>query len=150
MAFRNRRAIGGLISLIGIIVVFGITSVAYLELSSSQTRLINTSILTNQRMSDQTNEHLNFTSITSMGIDYDIQVENIGSKPITIHSFIIDRNKSLVGKGEIDSKIQPGDVGNISTGLISGTPISNEDNLIFTTSFGKRCIIPADVSFRIC
>lgn len=150
MIFRNRRAIGGLISLVGIIIVFGITSIAYLELSSSQTKLINTSIFTTQRMSEQTNEYLNFTSVSNGGTNYDVQVENIGSKSVVIHSFIIDRSNSLVGKGEINSKIPPGDIDGISANLTSVPTIPSEDNLIFMTSFGKKCVIPADVSFRIC
>lgn len=150
MDFKNRRAVGGLISLIGIIIVFGIASVAFLELSSSQARLVNTSIFSSQRISDQNNEQFNFTSILDGTTKYDIQVENIGSNPSTVHSFLIDRNKSLIGKGELDVSILPGETVSMSTVLSSGTTIPIDDNIIFSTLSGKKCVIPADVVFRIC
>jgi len=141
---QNRRAVGGLISLIGIVIVFGITSVAYLELSSSQTNLINTSINANQKISDRNNERLNFTAITSPG---SVTVNNLGSETVIIHSFITKNGKSLVGKSKIDTKIFAGDSKIISG--VTGSANSN-DKIIFITSLGKKCMVSEGVSFRVC
>lgn len=143
----KRRAVGGLISLIGIVIVFGITSVAYLELSSSQTNLINTSINANQKISDRNNERLNFTAIIPQGNNFDITVDNLGSETVIIHSSITKNGKSLVGKKEINTKIFAGTSGSIVN--VAGSANSN-DKIIFITSLGKKCMVSEGVSFRVC
>ena len=94
MEFKKRRAVGGLISLIGIIVVFGISSVAYLEISSSQTNLINQSLEANQKISDKNNARLNFTEplLNWNGTHNLLPIDNIGSDTITIHSYIVSNS----------------------------------------------------------
>ena len=143
----KRRAVGGLISLIGIVIVFGITSVAYLELSSSQTNLINTSINANQKISDKNNERLNFTAITPQINNFDVTVNNLGSETVIIHSFITKNSNSLVGKKEINTKILAGD-SKIISDVIGST--SSNDKIIFITSLGKKCMVSEGGSFRVC
>lgn len=145
---QKRRAIGGLISLIGIVIVFGITSVAYIELSSSQTNLINTSLNANQKISDRNNERLNFTSIVGGGSKYTVNVDNLGSETTTIHSQITKNGKTIVGKEELGDKIFAGTNKDVIVNLDSG-PLPG-DKIIFITSLGKKCIVPEGVSFRIC
>lgn len=144
----QRRAVGGLISLIGIMVVFGIVSVAYLELSSAQTNLINTSLISNQKISDKNNARLNFTDISVDGNAYDITIDNMDSDSITIHSYIIERDNRVTDKGEIDSVINAGNTNTIS--VSSTDPNLSSDTLLIISSTGKKCSIPADVSYRIC
>ena len=149
MEFKKRRAVGGLISLIGIIVVFGISSVAYLEISSSQTNLINQSLEANQKISDKNNARLNFTNIVEFTNDhYDLTLDNIGSDTITIHSYIIDRNNVVIDKGEINSSINAGNERTITVNSDTTQPAS--DIIMIVTDLGKKCIVPADVSYRIC
>lgn len=143
----KRRAVGGLISLIGIMVVFGIVSVAYLELSSAQTNLINTSLLSNQKISDKNNAMLNMTDITDSG-RYEITIDNISSDSITIHSYIVERNNSIMDKAEVNTLINAGNNDVILTNSFATEPIS--DTLLIITSDGKKCSIPADVSYRLC
>lgn len=145
---KKRRAVGGLISLIGIVIVFGITSVAYLELSSSQTNLINTSINANQKISDRNNQSLNFTSIIAGASKYTVSVDNLGSETTTIHSQITKNGKTVVGKEELNDKIFAGTNKDVIVNLDSG-PLSG-DKIIFITSLGKKCIVPEGVSFRVC
>ncbi|MEX2192262.1 MAG: hypothetical protein WD717_02625 [Nitrosarchaeum sp.] len=144
----KRRAIGGLISLIGIVIVFGITSVAYLELSSSQTSLITTSMNANQKISDRNNESLNFTNIVvTAGNNFDITVDNLGSETVIIHSFITKNDTSLVGKNEINVKIFAGEQ---QTVLDVAGSSDTDDKITFITSLGKKCIISEGVNFRVC
>ena len=143
----KRRAVGGLISLIGIVIVFGITSVAYLELSSSQTNLINTSINANQKISDRNNERLNFTNIAPSGNNFDITVDNLGSETVIIHSFVTKNDTSLVGENEINVKIFAGEQQTVQD--VTGS-LDTDDKIIFITSLGKKCIVPEGVSFRVC
>lgn len=145
----KRRAVGGLISLIGIVIVFGITSVAYLELSSSQTNLITTSINANQKISDRNNERLNFTNIISAGSSYSTTVHNLSSDTILIHSQITERENTIFGKEEINEKIHAGSSESITVNL-NNDPIST-DKTIFITSSGKKCLVPIiDGSFKLC
>lgn len=148
MRLKKRRAVGGLISLIGIIVVFGIVSVAYLEISSAQTNLISKSLVANQKISDKNNERLNFTGISDNGNAYDLTLDNIGSNPVTIHSYIIDRNNAVIDKGEINSSINAGTEKTITVNSVTTQPAS--DIIMIVTDLGKKCVVPADVSFRIC
>lgn len=145
----KRRAVGGLISLIGIMVVFGIVSVAYLELSSAQTSLISTSLVANQKVSDKNNAQLNFTNIVEIpNTRYDLTIDNIGSETMIIHSYIVDRNKVIIDKGEIGSSINAGSENTVSINAV--TTIPSSDVIIITTDLGKKCIVPADVSYRLC
>lgn len=144
---QKRRAVGGLISLIGIVIVFGVTSVAYLELSSSQTSLINTSISTNQKISDRNNERLNFTAIIPNMNNFDVTINNLSSETVVIHSSITKNSNSLVGKKEINTKIFAGDSKTISN--IPGS-VNQNDKMIFITSLGKKCTVSEGVIFRIC
>lgn len=143
----KRRAVGGLISLIGIIVVFGVVSVAYLELSSAQTNFINTSLLSNQKISDKNNAMLNITDIATSG-KYDIIIDNMGSDPVTIHSYLVKRDNSIIDKAEVDTLIPAADDDVVSTNSFTTQPSS--DTLLIITVDGKKCSIPADVSYRLC
>lgn len=145
----KRRAVGGLISLIGIVIVFGITSVAYLELNSSQTNLITTSINANQKISDRNNERLNFTDVMYGISSYSITVHNLSSDTILIHSQITERENTVFGKEEINKKIHAGSSESITVNL-NDTPTST-DKTIFITSSGKKCLVPIiDGSFKLC
>lgn len=151
MKLRKRRAVGGLISLIGIIVVFGIVSVAYLELSSSQTKLISTSLVANQKISDKNNARLNFTDPTVVENSYDLPIENIGSDTITIHSYIVSNSTHhVIGTGEITIPINAGGKAIVSTNTLNSSPTEPSDFIMIVTDLGKKCVIPADVSYRIC
>ncbi len=150
MNLKKRRAVGGIISLIGLIIVFGIVSIAYLELSSAQTNLISTSLVANQKVSDKNNAKLNFTAISPGGNNYDLTVENIGSDVITIHSYIVSNaTKGVIGTGEIDVIINPGKNKLVSTNSLSEIPLSS-DTVLIVTNLGKKCVVPAGVSYRLC
>ncbi|QLH07289.1 hypothetical protein [Nitrosopumilus ureiphilus] len=151
MNFKKRRAVGGLISLIGIIIVFGIVSVAYLELSSAQTNLISTSLVANQKVSDKNNARLNFTSTPTLTDgQYVLPIDNIGSDTISIQSYIVyNSTHNIIGKGEKNSSINAGNNISFVTDAIDITN-SDSDIILIVTDLGKKCVIPADVSFRIC
>lgn len=150
--FKKRRAVGGLISLIGITLVFGIASVAYLELSSSQTNLINTSLVTNQKISDKNNARLNFTSTPTLngGNQYVLPINNIGNDPVSIQSYIVyNRTHDIIVKGEKNTSINVGNAISFVTDAIDLAD-SDSDVVLIITDIGKKCVIPADVSYRIC
>lgn len=151
MNLKKRRAVGGLISLIGIIVVFGIVSAAYLEISSAQTNLISTSLVANQKISDKNNARLNFTSTpVIIGPNYELDIDNIGSDVITIHSYIVyNSTHDIIGKGEKNTSINPGNSITFVTNAID-IPNSDSDVVLVVTDLGKKCIVPEGVSYRIC
>lgn len=150
MKLKERRAVGGLISLIGIVIVFGIVSIAYLELSSSQTNLISTSLVTNQKISDKNNARLDFTSISNGTNYYDFMVNNIGSKTTTIHSYIVSNSTHhVIGTGEKNIPVSAGKTILFSTNALNQFP-QPSDLIWIVTDQGKKCLIPGDVSFRIC
>jgi hypothetical protein len=150
MILKKRRAVGGLVSLIGLIVVFGIVSIAYLELSSSQTNLINTSFSISQKIADKNNQRLNFSNIQITGSDYTINVENLESETIIIHSQITEQANKVFGKQEINEKIFAGSSPISLTINLDGSPTGGE-NTMFVTSLGKKCLVPVvEGSFRLC
>ena len=136
MMLKKRKAVGGLVSLIGLIVVFGIASIAYLELSSSQTSLINTSFSISQKIADKNNQRLNFSSITTGGSSYTINIENLGSETVSIHSQITEQANKIFGKEKINEKIFAGSNPVSLTISLDGIPVGGE-NTMFVTSRKK-------------
>lgn len=145
---KNRQAVGGLISLIGLVVVFAISSVAYLEINSTQSNFISNSIQINQLISDRNQESLNFTDIKNNNTHYNVTITNIGSEPIIIDSYLVRNDTSLSGKGIIGIKIQSGDES--LTSISANTPDASTDKIVFVTELGKKCVMPGDAGFREC
>jgi hypothetical protein len=149
MRLKKHRAVGGLISLIGLIVVFGVASVAFLELSSSQTSLINTSFNVNQKISDKNNQRLSFSDVVTTATGYTVDVENLGSESITIHSQITEKGNNIFGKEELNTKILAGSSVTLTITL-DDEPVGGE-NTMFVTTLGKKCLVPVVIgSTRLC
>ena len=147
---KKRRAVGGLISLIGLIVVFGVVSVAYLQLTSSQTEVSKTSFAISQKISDRNMERLNFTSISNNSTHYFLEVENLGSKTAILNSFLIQNSTSISGKGELGIKLFAAEKTITPIFLVSSLPNPSDDKIILITDLGKKCVIPGDGGFRLC
>lgn len=157
--FSKRRAVGGLISMIGIIAVFGIASAAFIELNSLQASFVNTSITVNKLVTEKNNERINFTIIRTPfengNKNYTINSTNIGSVKSTINSYILVDADSVNNTNYLDSiTATPGKNFTQFNVTLSGTPTSFPDGaeniIIFLTDFGKKCTVPGDVSFRVC
>ena len=145
---KNRRGVAGLISLIGLVIVFGIGSTAYLELTSSQTKLVETSIKANQKITDRNHEYLNFTDISNDASGYDVTVKNLSSETIILDSFLIVNGKSLEAKNFLDVSIAADDEEILR--LERSGPIPATDRITIVSDTGKKCIFSGGVNFRIC
>ncbi|MEO9309930.1 MAG: hypothetical protein ABI337_06505 [Nitrososphaera sp.] len=92
---KSRRAVGGLISMIGLLVVFGVIGIAFLSLSSQQTSLFVTQQSLNELQHDRNREAfdvkiLNCNKINATHIDFvTIRINNTSSQALNLNSFIV-------------------------------------------------------------
>ena len=149
MRLKKRKAVGGLISLIGLIMVFGVASLAFLELSSSQTSLINTSFNVNQKISDKNNQRLSFSDIAIISRGYEVDVENLGSEAITIHSQITEKGNNVFGKEELNTKILAGS--SVTLTITLDEQPNGGENTMLVTALENKCLVPVVIgSTRLC
>lgn len=147
---RTRRGIGGLISLVALIIVFGIASVAFLELNSIQASFLNTGVEINNIQMDRTNERLDFTVLNGTGdMLYNFTITNIWSDKTMLHSFItINNTNDAAVQKYLNSSTIPGKQNIISAAEQSMFNFTNnnathqDEKIIFVTSVGKKCLIP--------
>lgn len=153
-----RNAVGGLISLVGIVIVFGVASFAFLDINTEHVKFVNTSVTLNEKISDKNSEHLNFTSISKpTSTTYQVTVENIGNQKSTFNSYVIIKNDDSVDGFGYDDDIISG-TSSIKTGSTESFTISNENisandkSILLTTNTGKLCVMPASLSGngRVC
>lgn len=147
---KKRRAVGGLISLIGIIIIFSIASLAFLELNSIQTGLTITSNKISKMILERNTESLNFTMITpNPGVSYTFDGDNIGNQASIINSYLLlSTDGKINGQGYLNEKTK---VGKSFTFDVNEVPNALSDNsIVFVTDSGKTCTIPLGVTFRIC
>lgn len=144
IATKNRRGVGGLISLVGLIAVFGIVATAFVELSLGQANLIGTTVDVNNLLIDKNNELLNFT----IAGNNNVTVQNLWSKSSTINCYLlIVTEKTIDDKGCPDKKIDAGKKQNVT---LSGVPNIEAGEIIFTTNLGKKCLVPVDRGYGVC
>ncbi|MFN3655570.1 MAG: hypothetical protein ACK4TO_09675, partial [Candidatus Nitrosotenuis sp.] len=92
---KSRRAVGGLISMIGLLVVFGVIGVAFLSLSSQQTSLFTTQQNLNELQHDRNIEAfggkiLRCKEFNATHIDFvTIRINNTSSQTLSLNSFIV-------------------------------------------------------------
>lgn len=147
---KNRRGIAGLISLIAIVIVFGIASVAFLDINSNQTDLVDTSIKINKKMTERHNESLNFTTTKPTDTSYQITARNLWGENTKITSYVVIKTDNKVSAlGYLNNKIVK--AGTQSTFTINdpkGT--ATDQNIVLLTDNGKKCVLPVSVSWRLC
>lgn len=92
---KSRRAVGGLISMIGLLVVFGVIGIAFLSLSSQQTSLFVTQQNLNELQHDRNTETfvgkiLNCKKFNETHADFvTIRINNTSSQTSSLNSFIV-------------------------------------------------------------
>jgi len=91
---KSRRAVGGLISMIGLLMVFGVIGVAFLSLNTQQTSLFSTQqrlgeIQHDRNLEGFTGKILNCKKINSTHADFvTIRINNTSSQSSNLDSFI--------------------------------------------------------------
>ncbi|MGI0010601.1 MAG: hypothetical protein ACREAE_04290 [Nitrosopumilaceae archaeon] len=150
MNMKSRRGVGGLVSLIALVIVFGIASLAFLDINSNQTDLVNTSIKINKKMTEKHNESLNFTTTKPTDTSYQITARNLWSETTKITSYVVIKTDSKVSAlGYLNNKIVK--AGAQSTFTINDPKGTiNDQNIILLTDNGKKCVLPVTVSWRLC
>ncbi|WP_299290127.1 hypothetical protein [Nitrosopumilus sp.] len=158
MILRRRRAVGGIISLVALIIVFGTISVAILDLNVVQSDTVQSGIRISDKQFDRITESLNFTiqnaTIPSIAY-YNITIQNLGSKQVVLNSHITINTTNNVSFAQyLDDSTIPKKQNMINSNEIktlnfTNDPAANTKNateqdkhLIFLTDTGKKCIIP--------
>lgn len=145
----ERRGVGGLVSLIALVIVFGIASLAFLDINSNQTNLVNTSIKLNKKMTDRNNESLNFTTVHPNATSYQITVRNLWSETTKLTSYVvIDNANKVTAFGYQNDVVKAGAQSTFVINDPKGTTI--DQNIVFLTDNGKKCVIPVTVAWRLC
>lgn len=143
---KYRRGVGGLISLIGILAVFGVATTAFIELNSMQTSLINQSVEVNNKVTDRNKEQLNFTDV-SVG-NPTIMVDNLWSKSSAINSYLlIASDKSIQDSGYLNTEVRAGEA---DISITIGAAPSAGDKIVLLTDQGNKCLVQVDRSFGVC
>ncbi len=140
---KSRRGVGGLISLVGLVAVFGVVATAFIELNLGQADLMSTTVDVNNLLIDKNNELLNFTKV---GGGAAIDVQNLWGKSSTIDSYLLITGKTVSDAKYLDEKI---DAGKKSSFNLETTPLAG-DEIIFTTNLGKKCLILVDRGYGLC
>jgi hypothetical protein len=144
----KHRGVGGLISMIGLVIVFGIASAAFLQINTTQQSFVTSSININKVILDKNNQRLNFTTITNPGQSYTIGVNNTSSQTIFFDSYLLVDSTGIRQAEYLDGK-------NVTAGRsfqfdINLVPNGADKHVIFVTDLGKKCLVPIGVDFRIC
>jgi len=144
----NRRGVGGLISLVALVIVFGIAAIAFLDINAIQTSLVNTSVDINKIMTDKNNERLNFTVTSPNSTSYQVNVANLWSERTELNSYLVVKdNGTSKTQGYLNDAFKAGEQ---STFTITVNDKTNDKNIIFLTNTGKKCVIPPTANGRIC
>ncbi|QLH09352.1 hypothetical protein [Candidatus Nitrosotenuis sp. DW1] len=143
----KHRGVGGLISMVGLVIVFGIASAAFLQINATQQSFVASSININKVILDKNNQRLNFTTIANPG-SYTIGVNNTSSQTIFLNSYLFVDSAGMRQAKYLDGK-------NITAGKsfqfdIDLAPDQEDKYIIFVTDLGKKCLVPIGVDFRIC
>jgi len=143
----KHRGVGGLISMIGLVIVFGIASAAFLQINSAQQSFVSSSVNVNKIILDKNNQRLNFT-ITPDGSTYKVGVNNTSSQTIFLDSYLLVDSTGIRQAKYLDGK-------NVTAGKsfqfdINLDPLETDKHVIFVTDLGKKCLVPIGVSFRVC
>lgn len=143
----KHRGVGGLISMIGLVLVFGIASAAFLQINSAQQSFVSSSVNINKIILDKNNQRLNFT-IAPVGSTYKVGVNNTSSQIISLNSYLLVNSTGIRTVEYLDGK-------NATAGKsfqfnINLQPKSADKYVIFVTDLGKKCLVPIGVSFRVC
>ncbi|MBI5378281.1 MAG: hypothetical protein HZA82_06625 [Thaumarchaeota archaeon] len=144
----KHRGVGGLISMIGLVIVFGIASAAFLQINATQQSFVASSININKVILDKNNQRLNFTITSVPPTSYKIGVNNTSSQTIFFDSYLLVNSTGIRQAKYLDGK-------NITAGKsfqfdINLTPNGADKHIIFVTDLGKKCLVPIGVDFRIC
>jgi hypothetical protein len=144
----KHRGVGGLISMIGLVIVFGIASAAFLQINSAQQSFVSSSVNINKIILDKNNQRLNFTLVPIASSKYIVGVNNTSSQTISLDSYLLVNSTGIRTAKYLDGK-------NTAAGKsvqfdINLEPKPEDKYVIFVTDLGKKCLVPIGVSFRVC
>ncbi len=163
--FKSRRAVGGLISLIALIIVFGIASLAFFEINLTHADFVLNSIDVNEKQFDRINEQLNFTitnATTGESIAYNVTISNIWNDQSSIESHInLDSTNDVTKQKYLNATTVPNkqniigaEKETILNFVNDVNSTDSDEKIILTTSKGNKCIIPipteGDIVNRLC
>ncbi len=163
--FKSRRAVGGLISLIALIIVFGIASLAFLEINLTHADFVLNSIHVNEKQFNRINEQLNFTIINATAtepITYNVTISNIWNDKSTLESHItINSPDQVTFQRHLNETTVPskqniiGSEDDSTLNFVNDVNSThNDETIIFVTNNGNKCIIPVppegDSINRLC
>jgi len=162
---RSRRAVGGLISLIALLIVFGMASLAFLEINTTHADFVLNSINVNEKQFGKIKEQLNFTITNPLDPDpvhYMVEVSNIWNDKSIIESYIaINSTEQVSFQRYLNATTLPNKeniIGTEQTTMLNFTSTNStnsDETIIFVTINGNKCVIPipatdGDVLIRIC
>lgn len=160
---KSRRAVGGLISMIGLLVVFGVIGVAFLSLNTQQTSLFSTQQRLSELQHDRNLESfegkiLNCKKTNSTHTDFvTIRINNTSSQSSDLSSFIAYNkvfqnvtdsgyfNGTKITIQALESKIM--DLTDIKYNLDAANPAPEPDHatrLILLSNLGNKLILDYD------
>ncbi|TBR23466.1 MAG: hypothetical protein EPO63_05625 [Candidatus Nitrosotenuis sp.] len=144
----KHRGVGGLISMIGLVLVFGIASAAFLQINSAQQSFVSSSVNINKIIMDKNNQRLNFTLVPITSSKYIVGVNNTSSQTISLDSYLLVNSTGIRTAKYLDGKSTT--AGKSVQFDINLEPKPEDKYVIFVTDLGKKCLVPIGVSFRIC
>ncbi len=165
---KSRRGVGGLISMIGLLVVFGVIGVALLSLNTQQTSLFSTQQQLNELQHDRNLETfeakvLRCKESTSTHADFvTVRINNTSSQVLTVNSFILHNvvyqnvtdagfsNGTKIRVMPHESKIV--DIKNVRYLIKSpdDPPSDNANRMILVTDLGNKLFVDYDFSNANC
>lgn len=144
----SRRAVGGLISLIALIIVFGIASLAFLEINTTHADFVLNSITVNEKQFGKIKEQLNFT-VTNSSTNYTVDVANLWNDQSTLESYLAKNSNDKISvqrylnETTVPLKQNIIDIQDESTLIFDDTNSTHGDTtIIFMTLNGNKCTIP--------
>lgn len=158
---KSRRAVGGLISMIGLLVVFGVIGVAFLSLSTQQTSLFSTQQRLGELQHDRNLEQfvgevLNCKKTNSTHLDFvTLRINNTSSQSLSLDSVILYNTvyQNVTDANYLNGtkiRIQPQeskifDLTDLRYLLAADTPpLDHARRIIITTSLGNKAFIDHD------
>lgn len=146
----KRRAVGGLISLVALILVFGVATLAFLDINSTQAKFVLNSIDINKQQFDKNKERLNFTiTNTTSGKLYEVKIANLWSEQTTVESHItVNSSDVVVFQRHLNKTTMPSKQNIINPtaekllNFTDSNATHKDIKVLFVTSNGNKCIIP--------
>ncbi|HXG74742.1 MAG TPA: hypothetical protein VNK44_07990 [Candidatus Nitrosotenuis sp.] len=153
----KHRAVGGLISLVALIVVFGVAAVAFLDINAIQSRFLEKSVEISNIQMKRNNERLNFTIASSPG-QYQVTISNMWSGQTILDSYVaFDASNTITTQRYLNETTIPNKQNIIDPNgvtsmvfLHSLNSTNSDTTILFVTENGKQCIIPIPISWRMC